>query len=176
MVKHAKLLGLNISSDLKWNFHVSEIVRKVASRLYLLRQLKRANADSSDLLQFYTTCIRPVTEYCCQAFHDSLPNYLSDELERLQKRALRIIFPFISYTEALQVSNLTTAYSRRQSLTQRLFKKIANDKNHSLHHLLPKTNNSSVSLRRRHKFTLPFCKTKRFQSSFFIANAAKWLD
>ena len=145
------------------------------TRLYLLRQLKRTNADPSDLLQFYMTCIRPLTEYCCQAFHDSLPNYLSDELEKLQKRALRIIFPFISYTEALQMSDLTTLYNRRQSLTQRLFNKIANDKNHSLHHLLPQTNSSSVSLRCRRKFALPFCKTKRFQSSVFIANAAKCL-
>ena len=66
------------------------------------------------------------------------------------------------------MSNLTTAYNRHQSLIQRLFKKIANDKNHSLHYLLPQTNNSSVSLRCRHKFALPFCKTKRFQSSFFL--------
>ena len=27
-----KLLGLNISSDLKWNFHGSELVRKVSTR------------------------------------------------------------------------------------------------------------------------------------------------
>ena len=77
VVKRAKLLGFNISSDLKWNFHVSEIVRKVSSSLYLLRQLKRANADASDLLLFYTTCIRPVTKHCCQPFHYSLSNYLS---------------------------------------------------------------------------------------------------
>ena len=29
-----KLLGLNINSDLKWNAHVSEQVRKVSTRLY----------------------------------------------------------------------------------------------------------------------------------------------
>ena len=111
------------SLSTKWS-KISEIVRKVASRLYLLRQLKRANADSSDIFQIYMNWFRPLTEYCCQAFHDSLPNYLSNELKKLQKRALRIIFPFISYSEALQMSNLTTAYNRRQSLTQHLFKKL----------------------------------------------------
>ena len=38
----AKLLGLTISSDLKWNTHISELVRKASSRLYILRKLKVA--------------------------------------------------------------------------------------------------------------------------------------
>jgi len=37
-----KILGLNISSDLKWNAHVSELVKKASSRLYFLKQLKRS--------------------------------------------------------------------------------------------------------------------------------------
>ena len=37
-----KLLGLNLSSDLRWNTHISEIISKVASRLYFLRELKRS--------------------------------------------------------------------------------------------------------------------------------------
>ena len=40
-VNSVKLLGLNISSDLKWNVHVSELVRKVSTRIYFLRQLKK---------------------------------------------------------------------------------------------------------------------------------------
>ena len=34
---------VNISSDLKWNVHVSELVRKVSPRLHFLRQLKRGS-------------------------------------------------------------------------------------------------------------------------------------
>ena len=70
----------------------SLIFAKGASRLYLLRQLKRAKGDPAQLLCFYTTCIRPVSEYACQVFHNGLPEYLSDELEKIQRRALRIIF------------------------------------------------------------------------------------
>ena len=71
--------------------------KKVSSRLYFLRQLKRAKLPSNDLLLFYVTCIRPVAEYACEVFHDSLPKYLSDDLEKLQKRACRIILPGHSY-------------------------------------------------------------------------------
>jgi hypothetical protein len=40
-------------------------------------------------------------EYACPVFHDSLPNYLCEDLEKLQKRALHIIFPTLPYAEAL---------------------------------------------------------------------------
>ena len=93
VVPFVKLLGLTISEDLKWKTQTSGICKKVPSRLYFLRQLKRAKVPSNDLLLFYVTCIRPVTEYACQVFHDFLPQYLSDELEKRQKRAFRIIFP-----------------------------------------------------------------------------------
>ena len=92
VVPSATLLGLSISNDFKWNTHVENVCKKFSSRLYFLRQLKRAKLPlSKDLLLFYVTCIRP--EYVCVVFHDSLPKYLSDDLEKLQKRACRIILP-----------------------------------------------------------------------------------
>ena len=42
-INSVKLLGLNVSGDIKWNVQVSELVRKVSARLYFLRQLKKAN-------------------------------------------------------------------------------------------------------------------------------------
>ena len=41
--------------------------------------LKRANIPAKDLLIFYLTCIRPVTEYACPVFHNVLPAHLSAE-------------------------------------------------------------------------------------------------
>ena len=57
LVNHTKLLGLNLSRDLKWNIHISEIVKKAASRLYFLRQLKRSKVASKELTQFHITCM-----------------------------------------------------------------------------------------------------------------------
>ena len=93
VVTGVKQLGLTISNNLKWNTHIDHVIKKGASRLYQLRQLKRAKVDLAPLVCFSITCIRPVTEYVCQVFHDGLPLYLSDELERIQWRAIRIIFP-----------------------------------------------------------------------------------
>ena len=80
-----KLLGVTLSNDLKWNSHIANTCKKVSARLYFLRQLKRAGLPPEDLIQFYVTCIRPVIEYACEAFQDSLPQYLSNDLERLME-------------------------------------------------------------------------------------------
>ena len=88
-------------------------MKKVSSRLYFLRQLKRAKIPAKDLLTFYLTCVRPVAEYACPVFHVSLPQYLSQDLEKLQKHALRIIYPGLSYTETLSEAGIVTLFDRR---------------------------------------------------------------
>ena len=39
IVTNVKVLALNISSDLKWNVHIWELVGNASSRLYFWRQL-----------------------------------------------------------------------------------------------------------------------------------------
>ena len=144
VVTSVKLLGLTVSNNLKWNAHIENVVKKGASRLYLLRQLKRAKGDPTQLLCFYTTCIRPVSEYACQVFHNGLPEYLSEQLEKIQRRATRTIFPDLGYQEALKESNIATLHQRRRWLTERLFNEIKDDSLHKLHGLLPPRNLSTV--------------------------------
>ena len=64
-VSSAKIVGTYISVDLKWNTHITHIVSKASKRLYFLRLLKRSGVDRYSL---FTTCIRPVFEYGCQAW------------------------------------------------------------------------------------------------------------
>ena len=80
-----KLLGLNISSDLKWNAHVSKLVRKLSIRLYFLRWLKKSHVATREILLFYTTCIQCTLEYSSPVFHRTLPSYLSEDQERLNR-------------------------------------------------------------------------------------------
>jgi hypothetical protein len=57
IVTHAKLLGVTISSDLKWNLHVNAICKKASKRLYALRLLKRNALPDSVLVKFYRACV-----------------------------------------------------------------------------------------------------------------------
>ena len=49
-----KLLGVHIDSTLSWTTHVNNIIEKATSRLYFLKQLKRAGLSTSQLLHYYT--------------------------------------------------------------------------------------------------------------------------
>ena len=67
-VTSIKSLGVTLRNDLKWNDHVNIITSKASKRLYLLKQLKRADVAKVDLVKFYGSCIRSVPEYACQHF------------------------------------------------------------------------------------------------------------
>ena len=69
VVDSVKLLGLNISSDLTWNIHINEILKKASKRLYFLVQLKRAKVTRTDSGLFYSSCIRSIMDYAVPAFH-----------------------------------------------------------------------------------------------------------
>ena len=96
-----KVLGVTIQSNLKWDLHINEVVAKASKRLHILRVLKRGGVPPADLLKVYFALIRSVLEYCCPVWHNALPVKLSDSIERVQKRALCIIFPALHYQEAL---------------------------------------------------------------------------
>ena len=73
--------------------------------------------------------------------------YLSDDLERLQKRAMKVIHPLISYTAALKESGLSTPNERREVISLKTFAGIKEDKSHKLHELLPKNTTGQYSLK-----------------------------
>ena len=164
---------MTLTSDLKWNKHVSNIVEKASKRLYLLKQLKRAEVESSSLYKFYTACIRSVVEYACQVFHSSLPIYLSSEIESVQKRALRIIHPELAYNEALNQAKLESLYERREKLCIKLFSSIETNIDHKLNDLMPPINSAPNHLRRSRKYNLPLMNTNRFNNSFIPYYARK---
>ena len=108
VVKSAKLLGVKLTTNLLWNDHINDTIKKASKRLYFLIQLKRAKLSPKDLVLFYITCIRSVLTYAIPVFFDGLPKYLKLELERVQKRAFSIISPNIAYSQALQEANILT--------------------------------------------------------------------
>ena len=68
------------------------------------------------LTTVYITCIRPILEYYNQVWHFNIPEYLSKDIGKIQRRALKIIYPSLSYDEASVVSNTQTLHSRREQL------------------------------------------------------------
>ena len=84
VVTSFKLLGVTITSDLTWNKHINEVIKKAAKRLYFLVQLKRAKVPLNDLKLFYITCIPSTLDYAIPVLHHLLSKYLTHELELIQ--------------------------------------------------------------------------------------------
>ena len=130
--------------------------------MYFLILLKRAGVPINDIVSFYSTCIRPVLEYCAPVFHHALKAYLIDQLERAQNRALSIISPYdVSYNESLSLCNLETLKDRRIELCNNFFVLKYLSLSHKLSHLLPDLNEPYYCVRKR-----PVIRTKRYLNTF----------
>jgi hypothetical protein len=162
-VKSTKLLGVIINNTLTWNDHVDYICNKASKRLYFLRLLRRANIIPLDIVQVYCSTIRSLLEYACEVWHPGLSKQQCNKIEMIQKRALKVVFPELSYSEALLKTNIPTLSDRRRERCETFFNNMSNP-THKLHNLLPKRTNLP-HLRSNRKYMLPRVRTNRLKNS-----------
>ncbi|KAI8493301.1 hypothetical protein Bbelb_293050 [Branchiostoma belcheri] len=126
VVQAARILGLILQHNLKWTEHVTSIVGKVSNRLYMLRILKKHGLDTSDLILIYIGFVRPVLEYACVIWHPGLTRELSQKIERVQKRSLRVILgsEYDCYHTALDTTGLSRLDTRRDELCLRFARSL----------------------------------------------------
>ena len=72
----------------------------------------------------HTSIIRSVLEYACPVWHSGLTKTLSKDIERVQKRCLKLLFPALSYAESLNKTALERLDNRRDMVTQSMFREI----------------------------------------------------
>lgn len=166
MVIHAKLLVLTICSSLEWNKHIEDIIKKVNKRLYCLVQLKRAKVREKEIIQFYCTCIRPILEHAAPVFYHSPPQYLVDDLERVQRRSLGFIFKSENYNQRLEHSGTDILVNRRNMLCSKLFDSITSNSDYKPDNLLPPKKKQTYILRHKCSFSPVLARSNRFKNTF----------
>ena len=122
-----KLLGINLDADFSWKSHIEAITSKATLRLYFLKQLRRAGVPQVQLLHFYTGVIRPVLEYAAPVWNHLLTKTQIDQLEAIQRRALRIIYSYTNdmpYINALYCAAIPSLADRREQLSCKFFKSV----------------------------------------------------
>jgi len=108
-----KIFGVIMDNDLKWNSHVDYIIKKTCKKSFSSRVLRKARVSQPNMLRIYLGSVRPVLEYAVPVWQD-IPAYLSKAIERVQKRALNIVYPEAeSYAHALQLDNSDRLDDRR---------------------------------------------------------------
>ena len=139
--------------------HVSHMPSRAATRLYYLRQLRRAGLGADDLLSYYKAVVRSVVEYAGQVWNSGLTKGQSEDLERVQKRADNDL--------ALQLSGLQSLEDRRDHLDRVKFAKL-NDPKHRLNCLLPQKCKYSYDVRAKLEYPLPKFNNKRFRNDCIV--------
>ena len=173
-VRTAKLLGVHLTSDLKWSAHIDYICAKSSKRLYALRTLRRSGVLSRDLCSVFCYFIRPVLEYAYPVWHSLLTLKLSDQIEAIQRCAVKIILPHLPYGEGLSALNLTTLYDRREHPCRSFYHKMITNPARKLNSLITDAVTPAYNFRNLRTLPLFKCCTKRFQSSFLPYCVKKW--
>ncbi len=165
-VDEFKLLGIVIRADLNWSAHVRYMLTKASKRIFVITFLARSCISVADLLTVYCAIVRSVLEYASPVWHCGLSNSQSSEIERVQKRCLKIIFSLLSYAEALAISGLERLSIRRDQACQKLFTQIKQP-THILNSLImvKERNEVGVTTRDTYPFVIPRAKTNRMCKS-----------
>ena len=102
-----------------------------------LKILKGYNAPREDLKTFYISAIGSILEYGTKIWHGSLTEEQSKDIERIQRRGMKIICPEKTYEQALIECGMELENRR-----EKMCIKLINDMKgliHKLNELLPPT-------------------------------------
>ena len=150
VVKSTKLLGITIDDQLKWDNHINTIIKSSTYRLHLLHRLKSLGLPAEELKNVYNTFILPKLTYASPAWSCSLNISQRKVLERVQKRACKIILwsDYDGYDDALHKLNLPRLETQYQDLTRQFGQKLLSNPRHR--NLLPPDNPPPVRAARHH--------------------------
>ena len=171
-------LGINLSSDLSWQHHISIISERAAKRLNMLKGL-RFRLNRSTLNSMYISFIRPLMEYG-DFIWDGCGSECSNALDRIQFDAARLVTGAIKGTnrvsllEELSWDKLEIRrYIHKLSVLYKIKNRLVPD---YLYSVLPMSVSqiSNYPLRNSDNICNFSCSTSRFQQSFFPSAIFAW--
>ena len=135
VVSRTKILGLTISSSLKWNDHVDVITTKARKRIFILRKMMSNGFDVELILDTYAKEIRSVLEYGCVVYQHGLTQELSDKLESVQRLVMYLISKYLnldlSYMESCILHNIEPHSLRRQNQCETFIRRTIKNPTHA---------------------------------------------
>ena len=115
--------------------------------------------------------MRSILEYASVVFAN-LPKYLSQDLERIQRRAFAVTFPLVPYVNTLTRAGIPTLQEHRATACTKLVQKVSSET--PLHLLIHKSiisQSTHYNLRPKPNATLAM-KTNRFGNFVSVKYAA----
>ena len=153
----------------KWNMNTANIVNKANARMELLRKVASFGTSREELKNVYVLFIRSLLEQSATVWHSSLTGENSNDLERVQKSALRVILgdKYMGYKNALVTLDLDTLSDRRKQLCLSFAQKCL--KNKKTQDMFPRNKNMhTMNNRNTEKFHVQHANTGRLKDSSII--------
>ena len=164
-VHEVRLLGVLLTDNLRFEKNTQDICKRAFARISMITKLKYVGVPVHDLIEVYTLFVRSLLEYCCVSWHSSLSQELSENIERVQRTALKVILgvSYTDYESALELCNLKTLFSRREDrcLTFGL-RCLKHDKHKTM---FPFNDTSEQDTRNPNTFLVNFARTSTYKKS-----------
>ena len=167
--QNIKLLGTIIFDDLSWDLNTKNLIKRANARMELLRKVASFGAPVEDLKVIYILFISSLLEQSATVWHSSLTRENSDDLERVQKSALKIILGnrYYGYKKALNQLDLESLEDRREVLCLKFARKCL--KNKKTQHLFPlNAKKHQMKTREPLKCQVQHANTERLRKSALI--------
>ncbi len=166
LVNEVKLLGVIISSDLKWHKNTNYLTKKANKKMRMLHLAAKFTKNRDHLKHIYKTFIRSNLEFSSTVWHSSLTLADRQDLERIQKAAVKIILgkDYDGYEKSLGVLNMESLEQRRESMALKFVKNGLKNLNFSKLFPLRKAKHE-MSFRNSERFHVKITKTRRHKDS-----------
>ena len=165
VINETKLLGTIITNDLKWHRNTQDLVKRANARMRILHKIAEFSAPKEDMVQIYISYIRSILEQSCTVWHSSLTLEDIEDLERVQKSAMRIILKdgYHTYDQALETLGLCKLSDRREKMCLKFAKNCS--KNELTKDLFPLNPTSGMGTRDKQTFKVQHSNTDRLKDS-----------
>ena len=119
VLEETRLLGIQLSTDLKWNSNTKSVCKKAMSKMWLLRRMKMINLEPQIILEYYLKEIRVLAEQGVPIWNSGLTVQQLRDLERIQKVALKIILAenYGTYENACKIFDSEKMSDRRLAIS-----------------------------------------------------------
>ena len=160
-----KLLGFVVGPD-GVKDQMKLIRNKFRRKFWSLIHWKRAGLSGMKLYKLYCTYVRPVIEVNCVVYHSMLSKTQVKDLEKLQKKAIRISFgKFTCYKDAMKRWGLESLEERRVRAVRRFTAKTLANNPRFADKWFSRREEVEIGLRNRRLFIERKARTERYKNS-----------
>ena len=125
-VKELRLVGFTFGNAPNANAHVNALVERYRRKKWMLYHLRDAGFKGDNLFRLYACYVRSIIEYRSPVYHSLLTVGQEDQLERLQRHAIRVCYGYEVPVEVhMEASEISTLKARRIKRVDKFIGKVA---------------------------------------------------